>query len=85
MPTRRPDILWAAVCLVVVTAAVGHAGPVREEERVVSAELDLDLVRTARRFFDPVGHYNRPDVFRLAVDTAPRPAVVEMGLVSDVD
>jgi nitrilase len=61
------------------------AGPVREEERVVSAELDLDLVRTARRFFDPVGHYNRPDVFRLAVDTAPRPAVVEMGLVSDVD
>ena len=61
------------------------AGPVREEERVVSADLDLDLVRTARRFFDPVGHYNRPDVFRLAVDTAPRPAVVEMGVVSDVD
>ena len=54
------------------------AGPVREEERVVTAELDLDLVRAGRRLFDPVGHYNRPDVFRLAVDTAPRPAVVEM-------
>ena len=58
------------------------AGPVREEERVVTAELDLDLVRTGRRFFDPVGHYNRPDVFRLAVDTAPRPAVVEMDLAN---
>ncbi len=61
------------------------AGPVREEERVVTAELDLDLVRTGRRFFDPVGHYNRPDVFRLAVDTAPRPAVVEMDLASHLD
>ena len=57
------------------------AGPVREEERVVTAELDLDLVRTERRLFDPVGHYNRPDVFRLAVDTAPRPAVVDMDFV----
>jgi predicted amidohydrolase len=58
------------------------AGPVREEERVVTAELDLNLVRTERRLFDPVGHYNRPDVFRLAVDTAPRPAVVDMDLMN---
>jgi nitrilase len=53
------------------------AGPVEEEERIVTAELDLSLVATTRRFFDPVGHYNRPDVFRLAVDTRARPAVVE--------
>jgi nitrilase len=60
------------------------AGPVREEEQIVTAELDLNLVRTERRLFDPVGHYNRPDVFRLAVDTAPRPAVVEMELMNHV-
>jgi hypothetical protein len=47
------------------------------EERIVIAELDLDLVPAARRFFDPAGHYNRPDVFRFAVDTRARPAVVE--------
>ena len=42
-------------------------------------------VRSARRMFDPVGHYNRPDVFRLAVDTAPHPAVAQMenGFVDD--
>jgi nitrilase len=60
------------------------AGPSRHEETVLVAELDLDKVRSARRLFDPVGHYHRPDVFRLAVDTAPRPAVTTFaGPLSD--
>jgi nitrilase len=48
------------------------AGPARHEETVLTAELDLDTVRAARRLFDPTGHYNRPDVFRLTVDRRPR-------------
>ena len=54
------------------------AGPARHEETVLVAELDLTAVRSARRLFDPVGHYHRPDVFRLAVDTAPRPVVTTL-------
>ena len=54
------------------------AGPARHEETVLVAELDLTKVRSGRRKFDPVGHYNRPDVFRLSVDTAPHPAVTQM-------
>jgi nitrilase len=53
------------------------AGPVRQREETLIADLDLGDVKAARRFFDPVGHYNRPDVFRLHVDTSPRTAVVE--------
>ena len=53
------------------------AGPVREREETLIADLDLGEVAAYRRYRDPVGHYHRPDVFRLQVDTTPRPAVVE--------
>jgi nitrilase len=52
------------------------AGPIRQREETLIADLDIGAVRAARRHLDPVGHYNRPDVFRLHVDTSPRPAVV---------
>lgn len=51
------------------------AGPAREREAMLVADLDLGSVAAARRLLDPVGHYNRPDVFRLHVDTSPRPPV----------
>jgi nitrilase len=54
------------------------AGPVREREETLIADLDLRTVATARRYMDPVGHYHRPDIFRLCVDTSPRPAVTEL-------
>jgi nitrilase len=52
------------------------AGPVRHEEAVLTAEVDLRTVHASRRLFDPVGHYHRPDVFRLTVDTRSRPSYV---------
>jgi nitrilase len=54
------------------------AGPVREREETLIVDLDLRTVATARRHMDPVGHYHRPDIFRLCVDTSPRPAVTEL-------
>ena len=52
------------------------AGPVYGREAVLVADLDPDdRIRTAFDF-DPVGHYSRPDVFRLEVDTSPKRPVV---------
>jgi nitrilase len=51
------------------------AGPARHEETILTAEIDLAEVHAARRLFDPVGHYNRPDLFHLTVDTRARSAV----------
>ena len=35
---------------------------------VLTADLDLALVREQRHNFDPAGHYSRPDVFDLRID-----------------
>ena len=61
------------------------AGPSRHEETILYAEVDPSAVRAARRYFDPTGHYNRPDVFRLNVDTRPRPAVAQVSGGLDAD
>ena len=54
------------------------AGPVRRQEETLVADLDLREVAIQRRHIDPVGHYNRPDIFRLHADTAPRlPVIVD--------
>ncbi len=58
------------------------AGPIRQREETLIADLDIGAVRAGRRFLDPVGHYNRPDVFRLHVDTSPHPAVVTESFAS---
>jgi len=51
------------------------AGPLHEEFGILFADIDLERVGMARRSLDVIGHYSRPDVFRLHVDTKPRPPV----------
>jgi nitrilase len=52
------------------------AGPLHETHGVVSAEIDLGRVGMARRNLDVVGHYARPDLFQLRVNTRPAQPVV---------
>ena len=48
------------------------------------ADLGLRDVTVARRHLDPVGHYNRPEIFQLQVNTSPRPAVIESGTIAAI-
>jgi nitrilase len=42
------------------------AGPLEKEEGLLFAELDLREILAAKRLFDVVGHYSRPDVFQFS-------------------
>ena len=46
------------------------AGPLYDNSGVLTADLDLDEIVRGKFDFDVVGHYARPDVFRLLVNTA---------------
>lgn len=48
------------------------AGPLRKEVGILYAAFDLGGVGAARRSMDVVGHYSRPDVFQLHVNTQPQ-------------
>lgn len=51
------------------------AGPLEGKAGILTAAIDLDEIRRAKFDFDVTGHYARPDVFRLVVNTKPQPAV----------
>ncbi len=52
------------------------AGPARDGEAILVADLDLDDIVRGNLDLDTVGHYARPDVFRLTVDERPRSTVI---------
>lgn len=68
---------WMSRGQSVIVAPGGEvlAGPLVEEEGILYADVDVGRCRLERRQFDPVGHYSRPDVFSLHVDTTHRSPV----------
>lgn len=60
------------------------AGPHFEGETILHTVLDMDEIARGKYDFDVVGHYARPDVFRLHVNERPQPPVVtSMGHMND--
>ncbi|SET28144.1 carbon-nitrogen hydrolase family protein [Thalassotalea agarivorans] len=46
------------------------AGPISNEHGILPFELDIDSIAIAKRALDVCGHYARPDIFKLTVNTA---------------
>jgi nitrilase len=71
----QPSIMCRGGSAIVGPLGDVLAGPVFDREEILVAEIDPAEIVQARLDFDVVGHYARPDVFRLTVDESPRPAV----------
>lgn len=66
---QDPDILSRGGSAIVDPLGEYVEGPLYNEEGILYATLDLGQVVRSRFDFDPVGHYARPDVFQLTVNT----------------
>ncbi|MET0404264.1 MAG: carbon-nitrogen hydrolase family protein, partial [Cystobacter sp.] len=74
LPADVPHVVSRGGSVILSPLGEVLAGPLWDEEGVLSADLDLGLLTRARLDFDVCGHYGRPDIFRLEVDERPRTA-----------
>lgn len=73
----QPEIMSRGGSVIVDPLGEVLAGPLWEEEGILTAEISLDRVTQAKLDFDPIGHYHRPDLFNLTVKNMPTTKVVE--------
>lgn len=57
------------------------AGPHRDDEAIILADLDLSDISFAKFFADSAGHYARPDVFTFGINHAPSRPLSRQGIV----
>jgi len=68
------DLLGRGGSAIVAPNGEYLAGPLWDEEGVLYADLDPQLLYEERQRFDPAGHYSRPDVLQLRVQPITRAA-----------
>ena len=65
-PKDRDWINQGNSCIIAPNGKI-IAGPLKGKEGVLYADIDLKDIIAAKRMFDAVGHYSRPDVFDFGV------------------
>lgn len=75
LPEAADTVLMRGGSMIIDPLGKVLAGPVFNEDALLTAELDLSVIPMAQMDFDAVGHYARPDVFALRVNTAVQQSV----------
>ncbi len=70
-----PEVLCRGGSAIVSPLGQVLAGPLYDKEGILFADLDRGELIRSKVDFDVVGHYARPDIFRLSVDERPRSSV----------
>ncbi len=68
---ERPEVLSRGGSVIVSPMGEVIAGPLFDEEGILSVEIDLDEVVKSRMDFDVTGHYSRNDIFELHIKGQP--------------
>lgn len=75
MPSEMSDFVHNGGSAVIAGDGSYITEPVFDRSGIVFGEIDLKVQREAAQTLDTNGHYSRPDVFELTVNTAPQPGV----------
>jgi nitrilase len=73
----EPDIMCAGGSVIISPMGEVLAGPLWNEEGLLTAELDFSVLAKSKLDFDVVGHYSRKDVFRFEVPD--QPGILKIG------
>jgi nitrilase len=67
----QPEVMCRGGSVIIAPSGDVLAGPLWDKEGILYAELDMDEITKAKIDLDVVGHYARPDIFQLKVNSAP--------------
>ncbi|KAI4353116.1 hypothetical protein L6164_002088 [Bauhinia variegata] len=82
----QPDaIICRGGSAIVSPSGAVLAGPLYDEEGLISADIDLKEIARAKFDFDVVGHYAKPEVFTLVVRDEERKPVIFTSEVEDCE
>ncbi len=72
---NQPEIMCTGGSVIVSPLGDVIAGPLYDKEGILYSDLDTSLIAKAKLDFDVVGHYARPDVFQLQINSKPQKPV----------
>lgn len=67
----QPEVMCQGGSVILDPLGNVLAGPLWGEEGMLTVEINLEKVTQAKLDFDPIGHYNRADLFNLTVKNQP--------------
>ncbi|WP_397447997.1 carbon-nitrogen hydrolase family protein [Pseudomonas sp. NA-150] len=79
LDAQESDYIMRGGSMIVSPTGQVLAGPVFDMETILYADIDLAVARAGNLDFDVTGHYSRPEVFTLSVNTAAMKPVVFSG------
>lgn len=68
---HQPEVMSRGGSVIIDPLGEILAGPLWDDEGILTAEINLNRITQSKLDFDPIGHYARPDIFSFQVKNQP--------------